>query len=122
MGNSIQSQTTAVLGTAIGGVVSVALTKSYFSPWHTVVGIILLLILVAHWRNKSQSVVERLSYAAVFSFSAVIMLGWLLDVWLPLGKWNPGEKLLNAEPRDVQMFVIWLIVSLIVLAMRWGDD
>lgn len=107
-----------ILGTGVGAVVSVALTESSFSTWHTIVGIILFLVLIPYWKTPSSSHASHIAYFAVLAFSLLIALGWPLSELLPIGNWEQDDKCLGQKPIDVQLFMVWFFLWIALIVSR----
>lgn len=117
----------ALLAVLTGAVVQVASTEQPFSPWHTIVGLIMVASAEAYGSQISKGLKwEAAAFAMILAAGIVFSLGFVLDQAFakiglswgdPLsGKPNPG--FLSQHLEDDVYFTIWAVLSILILLVR----
>ncbi|MGB6066354.1 MAG: hypothetical protein WBG50_16245 [Desulfomonilaceae bacterium] len=107
-----------LLAVVVAGVVAIAGTEGAFSPWETILGFILLLLL-AGVNPASFPFSLQLAFLSIAGLCLIIALGYPVEKYL-LSRWRyfdiPHEKE-ESEKRHQFFFIAWMLISFIALPL-----
>lgn len=107
----MENERNSVLTAALGSVLSIVLSNGSPDIWYVAVSFVLILILLPHWHERSNTQSATITYAAVFALSTLPGLSWLLDLiiqYIPFIKESISFIKLDS---DGYLFGIWIFLS-----------
>jgi hypothetical protein len=123
-----QSIALALLAVLTGAIVQVTQSDTPFSPWQSIVGLIMVASAQAYGKQISRGWnAEAIAFAMIFAAGIVFSLGFVLEQALPkVGlSWSDpahGEKpkpgFLSKNLEDDVYFVIWTFLTVLIFSIR----
>lgn len=117
--NKNTSEEITTLAASVGAVISVASGLGQFSIWHTLIGLLLIVTLAPYWGKSGQSFSFHIVYSSVLSFCILLVMGTWIDNIFPIGNYHPDEKFLLRDPKDIELLLTWVLLSLFAFFVRW---
>jgi hypothetical protein len=124
-----QSIALALLAVLTGAIVQVTQSEIPFSPWQTIVGLIMVASAQAYGKQISRGWdAEALAFAMIFAAGIVFSLGFVLEQALPgiglswtepSGDGKPKPGFLSRNLEDDIYFAIWACLTVIVFFVRY---
>jgi hypothetical protein len=117
----------ALLAVLTGAIVQITSTDQPFTPWQTIVGLIMVASAQAYGAQISRGYnAEAIAYAMIFAAGIVFSLGFVLDqafakigvTWIDPASSNARPGFLSQHLEDDVYFVIWIGLSVLVLLLR----
>ena len=123
-----QSIALALLAVLTGAIVQVTQSETPFTPWQSIVGLIMVASAQAYGKQISRGWnAEALAFAMIFAAGIVFSLGFALEQLLPKfglswtdppvdGKPKPG--FLSKHLEDDVYFLIWGFLTIVIFCVR----
>jgi hypothetical protein len=108
MSNGERAERAALLGIALAGAISVAVSSDRFDLWDTIVGITLVLILLTYDTRKPTQQIERYAFGAVYALCGLLIFGILLEYVASTLSWRG----------DLLALILWLVASFVIAMVR----
>lgn len=120
----------ALLAVLVGAIVQITHAEGPFTPWQSLVGLIMLSASIAYSADVGRSLSECICFALIVAAGVLFTIGFLLDPlleWLKLIELSvQNSEIKVMSPRvfsgvylhDLILCVLWLLIALLVLYVR----
>jgi hypothetical protein len=120
----------ALLAVLVGAVVNVAQATGTFTPWESIVGLIMLFTARAFGDNISSGrTYESIAFSMIMGAAILFCIGFLVDqflLYLEILKINPSDPAryiskrgyFSSSEQDEFFFLLWIALTSIVWALR----
>lgn len=101
-----------LLAIVIAGVVAVSSQPGNFTPWESIIGIILSLLLWCINRTGFHTLPQELAFWAIAGLCGTITIGYPIEKLLGYFKILPEEE---SEERHWIHFCLWVLISIVAV-------